>query len=96
MGNRLARNLKNNENLDEIINAYRDKGISGVMAGISYNLWIEPNKLSNNPIDGDRFVGTFKSNGKIYDLRTINKEAINLKNFVKDISEKVNPLNGNN
>jgi len=37
-GNRLDRSLKNNENLDTVIDAFRNKGIDGVTAGLVYNL----------------------------------------------------------
>src|SRR5437764_13803040 len=67
-GNRIDRDLKNNVNLDGIINLYRSKNIDGATAGLIYNLRVEPNELSSNPMDGDRFIETFRFNAKVYNL----------------------------
>lgn len=84
-GNRLDRALKNNENLDAIIDSYRSKSISGTTAGLVYNLWTEPDEIIT-------FQGTTEYNNRVYDLNLFN----NLKTFTREKSEMINPLNGNN
>jgi hypothetical protein len=83
-GNRLDRSLKNNENLDEIINAYRNKNIDGATAGLVYNLGVETNEIT--------LQGTIEYNSRVYDL----KLPDDLKTFTRERSEAINPLNGNN
>ncbi|RHZ36801.1 Ulp1 family isopeptidase [endosymbiont GvMRE of Glomus versiforme] len=91
-GNRLDRHW--NE-VDTIINNYLDRGIEGISGtnmNLLYNLGVNYNDISNNPIDGDKFVGTFKCKitGDTYNLRN----GREFDKFVEDRCLFCNPLVG--